>query len=295
MTSTPINYIQRTKDWYLALGYDNPYQWAHFSEVPFTPLLKPLSECKVTLVTTAAPFQPDKGPQGVGAPYNAGAKFYEVYSKETALDHDLRISHVSIDRKHTSMEDPNTWFPLPALRRAVETKQIASLAPNFHGMPTNRSQKRTLELDSPEVVKRCKEEGVDAVVLVPNCPVCHQTISILARQLEAEKISTVIMGCAKDIVEYCGVPRFLFSDFPLGNSAGKPNDLQSQEYTLDLALNLLVSATQSRTTQVSSLSWSESDNWKIDYCNPNLLSQEQIALLRAENDSAKAIAKSIRN
>jgi len=58
--------------------------------------------------------------------------------------------------------------------------------------------------------------------------VCHQTVSLAARHLEANGISTVIMGCAKDIVEHCGVPRFLFSDFPLGNSAGRPFDVESQ-------------------------------------------------------------------
>ena len=62
---------------------------------------------------------------------------------------------------------------------------------------------------------------------------CHQTVSLVARYLEAHGIPTVIMGCAKDIVEYVGVPRFLFSDFPLGNAAGKPNDPHSQAATLE--------------------------------------------------------------
>ena len=53
---------------------------------------------------------------------------------------------------------------------------------------------------------------------------CHQTVSLAARHLEENGIATVVMGCAKDIVEYCGVPRFLFSDFPLGNAAGRPTD-----------------------------------------------------------------------
>ena len=57
----PIPYLQRTRDWYLALGYGNPYRYAHFQEVPFQRLRKPLAECVVTLVTTAAPYQPDKG------------------------------------------------------------------------------------------------------------------------------------------------------------------------------------------------------------------------------------------
>ena len=62
---------------------------------------------------------------------------------------------------------------------------------------------------------------------------CHQTVGLAARHLEAHGIPTVIMGCAKDIVEHCGVPRFLWSDFPLGNSAGRPFDVPSQAETLD--------------------------------------------------------------
>ena len=114
---TPIPYLQRIRTYYEALGYGAPYEWAHYSWVPFRPLDKPLSECRVTLITTAAPYQPDKGDQGPGAPYNAAAKFYTVYSGDTAADHDLRISHIAIDRKHTTAEDPGTYFPLPALRQ----------------------------------------------------------------------------------------------------------------------------------------------------------------------------------
>lgn len=113
----PVSYMQRTRAYYLALGYDNPYQWARHEDAPFAPLRQPLTETRLALVTTAAPFQPDKGDQGPGAPYNAAAKFYAVYSGDTARDHDLRIAHVGIDRKHTSMEDSGCWFPLPAMRR----------------------------------------------------------------------------------------------------------------------------------------------------------------------------------
>src|SRR5438552_12410519 len=101
----PIPYLQRTRDYYQALGYGEPYVWAHYSEVPFQPLIKPLRGSRVALITTAAPFQPGKGDQGPGAPYNAAAKFYTVYSGDTANEHDLRISHVAIDRIHTTGED----------------------------------------------------------------------------------------------------------------------------------------------------------------------------------------------
>ena len=290
----PIPYLQRIRDYYQALGYGAPYQWAHYADVPFRPLAKPLSRSRVAIITTAAPYQPDKGDQGPRAPYNAAAKFYTVYSGDTTKDHDLRISHVAIDRKHTTAEDSASYFPLTQLRQQAALGRISSVAPRFHGVPTNRSHRVTLEVDCPEIVTRCKADGADAAILVPNCPICHQTLSLAARMLEENGIATVVMGCAKDIVEYVGVPRLLFSDFPLGNAAGRPKDPVSQAFTLDLALRILETAPASRTTVQSPLTWSASPDWKLDYCNIERLTPEEISRRRAEFDRGKAQAKSAR-
>jgi hypothetical protein len=101
------------------------------------------------------------------------------------------------------------------------------------------------------------------------------------------------MGSAKDIVEYCGVPRLLFSDFPLGNAAGRPHDPRSQRFTLDLALRVLESAPAARTTVQSPLRWSD-DAWKLDYCNIARVAPEEVTRLRAEQDRRRAIAKRVR-
>ncbi|HEX9719976.1 MAG TPA: reductase [Ramlibacter sp.] len=291
----PIPYMKRTREWYLALGYGNPYRWAHYSEVPFCRPAKPLSKCTATLITTAAPYQPGKAPLAPGAAYNAAAKFYAVYSGDTGTDPALRVDHVAIDRKHTSMEDSGCWFPLPALRRAAAAGRIGALAHRFHGVPTHRSQRHTLAVYCPEILSRCLEDGVDVAVLVPNCPVCHQTLSLVARHLEGSGIATVVMGCAKDIVEHVGVPRFLFSDFPLGSAAGRPHDPDSQASTLELALRVLESSPGPRTTMQSPLRWSESHDWKLDYSNVERVTPEELALLRTEFDRAKAVAKSVRD
>ena len=290
----PIPYLQRVRTYYQALGYGAPYEWAHGAQVPFHPLTKPLAACRIALITTAAPYQPDKGDQGPGAPYNAGAKFYTVYSGDTAADHDLRIAHVAIDRKHTTAEDPASYFPLRMLRELAHSGRIGALAARFHGAPTNRSHRITLEVDGPEVVQRCLADAADAVILVPNCPVCHQTVSLTARLLEASGIATIVMGCAKDIVEYVGVPRFVFSDFPLGNAGGRPHDSASQAFTLELALQVLQAAPAPRTTVQSSLRWSADHDWKLDYCNVERLTPDGMASRRAEFDLAKAQAERAR-
>ena len=120
---------------------------------------------------------------------------------------------------------------------------------------------------------------------------CHQTVSLVARYLEAHGIPTVVMGCAKDIVEHCGVPRLLFSDFPLGNAAGKPFDVASQRATLELALQVLESAPAARTTVQSPLRWSADPSWKGDFCNIDTLSSEVLAQHREAFDEQKAIAQ----
>lgn len=124
---------------------------------------------------------------------------------------------------------------------------------------------------------------------------CHQTVSLTARYLEANGIPTVIMGCAKDIVEQAGVPRFLFSDFPLGNSAGKPHDPNSQRQTLALALDLLESAVGPRTTVQSPQRWNDDAEWKLDFQNVERIPAEEIARRRADFDEVKRVAKQQRD
>jgi hypothetical protein len=120
-------------------------------------------------------------------------------------------------------------------------------------------------------------------------------VSLAARLLEENGIATVVLGCAKDIVEFVGVPRFLFSDFPLGNAAGRPRDPQSQASTLELALRLLESAPSARTTLQSPLRWSEDSSWKLDYSNIERLSSEEIQRRREEFDRQEEVARDIRD
>ena len=164
----PIPYLKRIGTYYQTLGYGKPYRWAHYTDVPFAPLAKPLADCRLSLVTTAAPYQPDKGDQGPGAPYNAAAKFYRVYSAPTDHVPDVRISHVGYDRAHTSAEDVNAYFPLARLQEAVAAGRLGGLTARFHGAPTNRSHRVTMETDAPELLRRVREDGAEAALLVPS-------------------------------------------------------------------------------------------------------------------------------
>lgn len=97
----------------------------------------------------------------------------------------------------------------------------------------------------------------------------------------------MVVGCAKDLVESAGVARFVFSDFPLGNSCGKPLDVESQRGIFALALELLDSARASRTTVQSPYRWAEDCAWKRDFYRLDM-TPEQVARAREEMDNQKA-------
>lgn len=75
---------------------------------------------------------------------------------------------------------------------------------------------------------------------------------------------TVIIGSARDIVEACAVPRFLFVDFPLGNPCGKPWDDVMQRRIVGAAIDLFESATDAATTVASPERWGD-DGWRERY------------------------------
>lgn len=90
-------------------------------------------------------------------------------------------------------------------------------------------------------------------------------MSLVARHLEAHGIATVVLGAARDVVEHCGVPRFVFTDFPLGNPCGRPYDAPMQRAIVGLALDLLAGAIAPRTTLQTPFVWSADQTWRDDF------------------------------
>ena len=161
-----IEYIQRTRTYYSTLGYP-AYSWANYDDVPFSKPDKSLAESKLVLVTTAAPHQPDLGDQGPGAAYNAAAKFFQVYTAPIEPLPDLRISHLGYDRKHSTAADPASFLPVEQLKNAERNGVIGELTGELIGVPTNRSQRVTVEQDAVDALEHCRRLGADLAFLVP--------------------------------------------------------------------------------------------------------------------------------
>jgi len=121
--------------------------------------------------------------------------------------------------------------------------------------------------------------------------VCHQTVSLVARHLEANGLPTVIIGSALDVVEHCGVPRFLFTDFPLGNPCGHPWDRDMQRSIVRQALGLLESATRPRTTAKAPFAWKDDPGWRERYGRVDPAERERLLALGEQRRKQRAAAR----
>jgi hypothetical protein len=166
MPSDYVRYIDKTRDYYLAEGYKEPYRWAHFEEIPFTRLSKPLRRCRLTIVTTSdiAVRSESGGRESVDKDTLVG-RIYSIPFDVAAERLYSRNEHY--DQHATSLDDVNAYCPVDRVRELAATGRIGGFAPRFHAAYTSYSQRITMERDAPEVLRRCREDEVDAVLLTP--------------------------------------------------------------------------------------------------------------------------------
>ncbi|MDA1100848.1 MAG: hypothetical protein O2967_17890 [Proteobacteria bacterium] len=160
-----VQYMQRIRDYYLGQGYEKPYVWAHFEDVAFTPLKKPLSKSTVTLFSTSdvsvrreagSALPPSETTVGevYSVPWNTPVA--ELYSRQE-----------SFDRYATSLDDIDSYLPITRLREFVAAGRIGAVSRNFHNINRGYSQKLMLETSAPAALAKCRAEGADVAILTP--------------------------------------------------------------------------------------------------------------------------------
>ena len=161
-----VRYIDRTTEDYLRQGYDNPYQWAHHETAPFTKLQKPLSDCKVGLIGTseiAVRFDPETEDNPI-----VEEDFRGIYTIPADTPTEKFYSRTaSFDRHATHLDDVNAYYPIDRLREAVADGRIGAMPDRVLGAYNNYSQRKVLEQEAPKALQFCREDGVDALIMVP--------------------------------------------------------------------------------------------------------------------------------
>lgn len=261
MTTDPayrrfVSYIDRSRDYYAAQGFARAYRWARPEEPPvLSQLAAPLAEMRIGVVTSTFPLPPTGEEAPVEVPYAAAVEPLPT-GGFTADD--------NRDRAAAPVTERESYLPLARLGELAVAGRFGELAPRFYGVPFDYSQRRTVERDAPAVLEFLRADGVDAVLAVPHCPVCHQSVALVARYLEANGVPTVVVGSARDIVEEIGVPRFLFVDLPLGYPTGRPGAVDQQRSICAQALDLLEGACAPRTTVHARAEWGD-ETWRSEY------------------------------
>lgn len=155
-TGGPVCYMERTREYYRALGYTNDYVWAQHADVPFVRPVKPVSAMRIALICTAGP--------GDGSHRKENNRRY-VWSGFVANPPESFDTDVAWDRESTHTDDRETFLPIDAAQRLVADGMLSALAPRFHAAPTDYSQQKTIEQDAPEILRRLREDQVDAAIL----------------------------------------------------------------------------------------------------------------------------------
>ncbi len=157
-----VSYIDRTREFYAAQGYTKAYAWARHDDVPFALLRKPLSQCRVGLVTTAGKPETEMKLDSLGM----GLSVKELYVQPTTpAPTSLYTQDLGWDKEATHTEDVDSFLPINRLTEFAAEGRIGSVSPRFYGVPTDYSQKRTLERYAPQVLRWCREDRVDAMLL----------------------------------------------------------------------------------------------------------------------------------
>lgn len=155
-----VSYMDRSREFYAAQGYDKPYQWAHYEDVPFTPLIKPLAQSRVGLVTTG------EKPKPPGIVTLEILMQREPYAEPSdPPPQSLFTDILSWDKESTHTKDVNSILPINRLNEYVSSGRVGSASARFYGVPTDYSKSKTLNVYAPQILQWCREDGVDAVIL----------------------------------------------------------------------------------------------------------------------------------
>lgn len=252
-----VPYMKNTADRYTRLGYE-PYRWFQAdSAPPFMPLAKPLSQARLGMLCTSGAYAVGQ----VAYHYKDDSSLREIPSGTP--DAMLRFAHVTENFLVDARRDPQCLVPTAALRRLSDEGVIGALADHFYScMGGVYSQRRVREQLAPALLEAFRAQEVDAVLLVPMCPICHQSACILSRHLEGHGIPTMCLGSAHDIFSAGRPPRATFVDYPLGHSAGKAFDRADQYGIVRAALAGFATMTGPGELAVLPNRWAGSDDWK---------------------------------
>ncbi|HEX5705793.1 MAG TPA: glycine/sarcosine/betaine reductase selenoprotein B family protein [Pyrinomonadaceae bacterium] len=212
------------------------YPWVENRRAPFTPARRALPMLRLALLTSAGAYIDGSRPFDTSIA-GGDTTFREMPIEVTGED--LKFAARGYDPRAVA-EDINSQVPIERLREFEGNGIIGQLNPVFWSLcGFIPSAGRFVETTLPQLVERVVRYEVRAALLVPASRLCHQTMSLAARALEAAGVPTMLLAVEREAVERTKAPRAAFYDGEFGCVAGRPNWPQHQRRILDEALRLI--------------------------------------------------------
>lgn len=230
----PIRYVEFLNRKYQSLGFP-AYQWTVNDSAPITRLRKPLADACVSMLTTCGASTVDRPPFDPDARNDLRLDAIAADTPDERFQvHDNYYDHTDVCR------DINCQFPIARLRELAAERVIGRVAPRLWSGFMGRIyiRRAVTEEAAPALARELAKDGVDLFVVVPACPLDHQTAGLVARVVEAAGIPTVTVSTGRDLSAQVKPPRTLFVNFPMGNAFGRPFDRAVQRRILLDALAL---------------------------------------------------------
>ena len=165
--ATPVGYMERTRLFYEAQGYPRAYRWAQHDETPFHRLKGSLANKRLMLITTASPLQAQATAGSAAINDTLLQKKSLAFGVVAEPPAALFTDDLSWDKETTHTRDLDSYFPLAELKRRVDAGLLGSLTASYACVPTEYSQRQTIDEDAPAIRDRAQEEGADVALLVP--------------------------------------------------------------------------------------------------------------------------------
>jgi D-proline reductase (dithiol) PrdB len=198
---------------------------------PWTVPRRPLAQSTLALVTTS------------GLHHRGDAPFLKYDQTHRVIDADVAEadllqsqSSIGFDRS-LRMRDVNVVFPADRLRELVAEGAVGALTPHFYSLVgAQEDSEKTAETVGGRIGPLLLEQGAEAVLITPTCPVCTHTSGVLARVLEEQGLATVAISLVREYTEKVKPPRAVFVPFPFGAPCGLPGERAQQLSVVRTAL-----------------------------------------------------------
>lgn len=216
------------------VGTDYPF--VKNLRAPFTPARRALPMLNLALICSAGAYIDGTEPFATDSP-SGDVSFREIPVEVEAED--LRFAARGYDPTAV-LQDANAQLPVERLFEFERNGIIGQLNPVFWSFCGFIPDAGMLADElAPRLAERVRLYEVQAALLVPASRLCHQSVGLVARAIEAAGIPTMTLAVVKDVVESVRPPRVALYDGEFGCVAGKPNWPEHQRRILDEALRLI--------------------------------------------------------